>query len=142
MVAQKDINEMRKELKSLQLENASLLADQTQGKRRRSKKDAPAIIPEHFLEHLQTIKTLGQKFGILGEIWVDSTVFGVDPPAMMTPNSQDRYRSPASIMDGVVAELFAFVPPQFHDAMRRSSWFGETVCNVVTIMTVTNHMLV
>jgi hypothetical protein len=36
---------------------------------------------------------LGQNFGILGEIWVasDGMVFGVDPPVMMMPNSQDQY---------------------------------------------------
>jgi hypothetical protein len=110
----------------MQLQNGSLTVDLSK-KRRSSKTSAP--IPQEFVMHIPTIELLGRKFWVMGEPWVDPDCFGVPCPTDITPDSPQRYATPQSTKQGVIAELYAFVPRKLHKMMQDAPFFHERVCD-------------
>jgi hypothetical protein len=117
--AQIQFGELRAELRKLRLENATLTANQP--KRRSAKK-----VPPELLKYGEEIAALGRKFGVMMEPWVDPAAFGKPRPDV-SPTDKDRYQSDLSMLQGVVAELYEFVPGRFHEMMERHSYFGNQV---------------
>ena len=120
------IGDLQRQLKEMRLQNGSLAVDLSK-KRRSSKTMVP--VPEEFVKHIPKIELLGRKFWVMGEPWVDQDCFGVPCPIDITPISPQRYATDLSTKQGVIAELYAFVPEKFHKMMEEAPVFQERVCS-------------
>ncbi|THH10262.1 hypothetical protein EW146_g8424 [Bondarzewia mesenterica] len=97
-------------------------------------------------EHDDEISTLGHKFLVTVEMWVEISMFQ-QPHPVMSALSKDHYRTEMSIKQGVIAELYDFVPIKFHEMMQNYSPFGKLFiggCNThwsSTILCLCNHAI-
>ena len=66
------------------------------------------------------------KFNVMNELFVPNAAFLVDEPGFdsMDPN---RYKSPATILQGVTIELFEEVPEDLHPNMHEHGHFQDMV---------------
>jgi hypothetical protein len=85
-----------------------------------------ANAPEELPPHMERIAMLGRKYRTTVEPWVDMSLFK-EPHPNMTANSPNRYVSDVSQKQGCIAELYEFVPEQFHQPMNEHSYFGSMV---------------
>ena len=95
-------------------------------------------------EHRASFLELGKKFCILAELWVDESALGRPYPATMqhiSPWSPDRYDGTASKRDGVTAEIYAYVPEEFHKLVHISPQFSSTVCCATPLSSPTVYRL-
>jgi len=60
------------------------------------------------------------------EPWVDPAAFGKPCPDV-SPRDLNRYKSDLSIQQGLIAELYEFVPRKLHEMMASHSHFGNQV---------------
>jgi hypothetical protein len=95
-------------------------------KKRRTSKTLGSI-PQELVKYIPDIELLGRKFWVMGEPWVDIDCFRVPRPTDITPTSLERYATSESIKQGVIAELFAFVPRKLHKMMEESPFFCDRV---------------
>lgn len=114
---------MRQQIKALNLENASLLADAPK-KSRRSKK---ALIPDEVADKKNVVMTLARMFSVMGAPWITTDSFGVPRPIGIHPFGPERYAFGATSEQGLSAELFQFIPDNLHEVMEKTTWFKETV---------------
>jgi hypothetical protein len=118
------VGTLQRQLKDLQLQNGSLSVDLS--KKRRTSKTLGSI-PQELVKYIPDIELLGRKFWVMGEPWVDIDCFRVPRPTDITPTSLERYATSESIKQGVIAELFAFVPRKLHKMMEESPFFCDRV---------------
>lgn len=68
---------------------------------------------------------LGKRFGVMNDTFVTAASFlKACPP---TTSSADRFRDTQGTDDGVVIELYAAVPPDYHKMMRTAPHFYQIV---------------
>ena len=69
-------------------------------------------------KHDSDIAKYGQKFSIMICPWIDVSVFdGLNGHPDVDPNTEDRYANKITMLSGMVAELYNFVPTRLHDYM-------------------------
>ena len=150
--SQLDLDEARRKLKKSKVDYAvlSLNSKRRKGKEGFKKNDAVAAaenldegdeseketgskgrkIPEKFQKHEQAVKTLGKKFGSMHNPFLTRKVFDT---ALVRPQlsatSEERFANKESLREGLIAELFDFVPENMHELMR-TQFFGDTVCHI------------
>ena len=81
-------------------------------------------------EHADEFNQLGRLFCVLNEIWVRKFHLRQPYPEglrQIGPWHSERYRSDQSKRDGVVAELYKFVPLHFHQYLEGSHFFAKKV---------------
>jgi hypothetical protein len=83
----------------------------------------------------ERIALFARKFNVMNELFVPNAAFLVDEPDFdsMDPN---RYKSPATILQGVTIELFEEVPEDLHPNMREHGHFRDTVSIILFLITV------
>jgi hypothetical protein len=92
------------------------------------KKQAGKDMPEALAPHVERIALLGRKYGTMVMPWVDPAHFQMPRPNL-DANSSKRYDSPESKKQGLVAELYDFIPEIFHEPMNKHTYFATTVSN-------------
>ena len=88
-------------------------------------------------EHQALFLELRKKFCILAELWVDESALGWPYPTTMehiSPWSPDHYDGTTSKQDGVMAEIYAYVPEEFHKLIHISPQFSSTVCTATSLV--------
>lgn len=93
----------------------------TGGTSKKSPKGPPSIV-----KHKSKIQLYAKKFSIMNKIFVPDTAFLVPNPNY-NPLDADRYKELASILKGIIAELFEEVPSALHMLMEEHSFFQDTV---------------
>lgn len=73
------------------------------------------------------VSTLGQKFGIMNELFISESSFMQPDPGRKALTALERYVDDASMANGIIAELYIAVPTHLHDMMRHSSFFHRKV---------------
>lgn len=83
------------------------------------------------------IRHLEKHFGVLYELWVDSSVFLRPRPPTFT--IAECYASYQNCEIGVLAELYEFLPSEFHEMLEKQPKFWHEVrlpfqsCTILTI---------
>ncbi|THH15029.1 hypothetical protein EW146_g5393 [Bondarzewia mesenterica] len=108
-------------LRNAQITIVSLHAEQSSGGgRRRWRKGAQ----ESMTEEEEDISKFGRQFFVIKEMWVEPSIF-LQPAPRMPADSEDRYKAPLSIKQGVIADLYSLIPTHLHDMMQNHSSFGK-----------------
>lgn len=115
---------LRKKVRELKRKNAVFLASQP--------KRARNVMPTNpeIAQYRDEVSRLGKKFGVMHELFITETEFNVPCPAMK-PDDPERYKNQGTMRDGIIAEVFAFVPSRLHALMENHHWFGATVCRFI-----------
>lgn len=71
------------------------------------------------------ISMLGKKFGVMNEFFISESSFLKPHPGAVT--GKDRYKTSESIAAAIVCELYAVVPPEYHNMMQTTAHFYKTV---------------
>jgi len=96
-------------------------------KKRRGAKNSGDSVPAELAKLAPEIEALGRKFFVMGEPWVDPQSFQLPCPTDVTANGAERFATESCIQEGIIAELYAFVPKRLHQAMQDTSYFSEKV---------------
>ncbi|KAF8155076.1 hypothetical protein BJ912DRAFT_464958 [Pholiota molesta] len=80
---------------------------------------------ESALEPDDRIAICARKFGVLNELFLNSTLFMVENPGC-NPYTKDRYATPVSAATGLIAELYREVPKDLHQRMAKHTSFRDT----------------
>jgi hypothetical protein len=117
------IDEQRKEIWSLKMEVTSLRrkVKSTAASKGRKPKDTAAKSTND-----DRIALCARRFGIMNEVFVAESAFLKKDPDV-DPMDPERYKTPDSILSGVVAELFEGVPENLHEMMQESGSFRDLV---------------
>ena len=116
------IEEQRKEIRTLKMENANLrhkhqkISTKFKGKKKETERSTDD----------QRISLHARKFCIMNEIFVEEAAF-LTADTDFDPMDRDRYSSEDFIRKGVIAELFEEVPKNLHEKMQGSSAFRDKV---------------
>jgi hypothetical protein len=76
------------------------------------------------------ISKIVKRFGTTGELFLmDAEIFRQCRPESFPGiiTSSDRYLTPESMKEGLIAELYALVPERLHETMQNDGVFGKTV---------------
>ena len=76
-------------------------------------------------------RNLGKKFATVSELWVKSTALGHPFPERFRssgPWNPERFTSNVACEEGIVAELYFFLPASYHDLIGGSTVFKQAVC--------------
>lgn len=79
----------------------------------------------------EAISMLGRKFGVMNEPFLTEVSFLKACPS--ATSAKERYKSSSHIADGIVFELYAIVPPEYHAMMQTSAHFYKTVSIVIVV---------
>lgn len=74
----------------------------------------------------ERIALFARKFGVMNELFLPEAAFLVNDPDF-DPMDPDRYKDPATVLQGVISELFEAVPEDLHSSMREHSHFRDVV---------------
>ena len=88
-------------------------------------------------KHQASFSELRKKFCILAELWVNESALGQPYPTTVkhiSPWSPDCYNSTTSKQDGVTAEIYAYVPKEFHKLLHISPLFSSTVRTATSLV--------
>jgi|ERR1700722_11374355 len=118
---QLEYQDLRNAFRKLQLEKNAMDAIQP-----RRKKQASKDMPEELAPHVERIALLGRRYGTMVVPWVDPAHFQIPRPNL-DAYSEERYHSAESKKQGLVAELYDFIPEIFHDPMNKHTYFATTV---------------
>jgi hypothetical protein len=133
-VSQLKLGELDKAMRKLKVQSATLLANQP--KRRQKSKNVPNEIAKHDSE----ISLLGRKFCIMVDPFLTSTTVFAGPRPDLAADSVYRYDSDITIEQGLIAEVYDFIPEKFHEMMASHSHFATLVrgyfCLVTTSLTI------
>lgn len=92
---------------------------------------ASAASPPHPLEdHAKDFDQLGRSFCTLNELWVHPSHLGQPYPENLReigPWNSARYHDNQTKHDGLIAELYDFLPLQFHKHLEGSPFFANKV---------------
>lgn len=97
----------------------------SQAPQRKSRKSQN--LPEDIAADAEEIGLLGKKCCIVLSPWVPISAFGQDRPTF-GPDSTERYMNASNKKNGLVAELYNFVPENFHSYLQNSPKFADLVC--------------
>jgi hypothetical protein len=82
---------------------------------------------------LAEFRGLGKRVAILSEIWLRRSLLRQPCPTdlqSLGPWHLGRCENAAAWDDGIVAELYHFLPSPFHEALENSALFSEQVCQL------------
>ena len=113
------IAKLRTKLHKAQIDLASLRAEP-------SRQQQSGGISNMATEYDEEIKLLGRKFGIMEEPWIDRALFKRPRPVMAATSSK-RYGLQLAIQQGIVADLYNFVPEKLHAMMNGYNPFAKKV---------------
>lgn len=116
------IEEQRKEIRDLKMENANLRRKHHHDKTSIKGKKTDAT--EKSAD--DRISLLARKFCVMNEIFVPEAAFLTTNPDF-DPMDSDRYTSEDFIRKGIIAELYEGVPKDLHVRMQGSEAFRDTV---------------
>jgi len=92
---------------------------------------ASTAAPPNPLEaHAKTFGQLSRGFCVLNELWVPPSHLNQPYPENLRdigPQHSTRYRNDQTKREGIIAELYHFVPPQFHKNLEGSPFFANEV---------------
>ncbi|KAH7917411.1 hypothetical protein BV22DRAFT_1135425, partial [Leucogyrophana mollusca] len=108
---QKSYMKLRSAYRELQNKYRQLEASQPKRRKKLTARDLAVATQDEM------IRQLGRKFSFVRCLWISPTIFKHKTPPSVNLLGKDRWASPKSIEDGMVAELFAFVPPELHPYM-------------------------
>lgn len=130
-------------LQKLQIENSEFrqqLRQFTSGSSSSASSTGVAPTPSNPLEqHAKDFDNLGRLFCVLNEIWVHSSHLRKPYPEDLReigPRHPARYSNDQAKHDGVIAELYDFVPPRFHKYLEGSIFFANKVRVALILQTV------
>jgi hypothetical protein len=122
--AQLEISRLRVENKELKLANASLTAKSRGGSQTRKTQNRGTT---GSAEDDELVMTLGKKFAVMHELWVESSAFLKPRPPNIEADSTERFTSDEQYDQGIIAELYDVVPPKLHGSMENQPAFGKLV---------------
>ena len=131
-------------LQDLQLQNSDLRKQMRESPSvvSSSASSAPASATTHpLVEFKKDFDTLGRQFCTFHEIWVRPPHLRKPYPEGLRqtgPLDPSHYRNDQSKQDGVIAELYDFVPSRFHAHLERSPYFAKTV-SAILVPSITSH---
>jgi hypothetical protein len=113
-------------MKDLKIENAALVANAL--KQRKSSKAKHEAVPKKLLKYVPKIKLLGRKFSVMGQAWLpEASIFEAKRPNPVELQDERCWATDESMRQGLVLELFDFVPQEMHKYMQGTSHFGDVV---------------
>ena len=99
--------------------------------------------PNPLEDHAKEFKELGRAFCALNEVWVQPSHLSQPYPESLReigPWHPERYRNDQTKREGVVAELYDFVPAKFHKYLEGSPFFaGKVRVTVVLLSSILIH---
>lgn len=129
------IEEQRKEIRKLKLENGNLLR-----RLKHSKISTKGKKKEANVDDDQRVSLHARKFCVMNEIFVPESAFLIADPKF-DPMDSDRYTSEDFIRKGVIAELFEEVPMNLHTRMQETGSFRDVVsCCHLNLSSVLNQI--
>jgi hypothetical protein len=73
------------------------------------------------------VMTLGKKFAVMHELWVESSAFLKPQTPNIEADSTKWFTSNKQYDQGIIAELYDVVPPKLHRSMENQPAFGKLV---------------
>ena len=125
----------------LQLENAeyrSQLRKFTSGSGSISRTSSPASAtnpPNPLEDRADDFNKLGCAFCVLNELWIHSSHLNQPYPENLRdtgPWHLERYRDEKTKHEGIIAEVYDFVPTHFHKYLEGSPFFANKVRTIVS----------
>lgn len=90
----------------------------------RKRVELPPILRDKA--NIEEIQALGREFGIMYNPWIDDDAFmRARPPR---PSPKVRYSNASNIADGLINDLYDFVPEKYHPLLENHSAFRDLVC--------------
>ena len=131
----------------LQIENAELRKQVRQSTSSAvtsaSSSAAASATPDPLGQHSEDFDKLGRHFCAFNEIWVRPHHLRQPYPESLRelgPRHPARYTNDQTKQDGVIAELYNFVPPDFHEYLQSSPFFAKKV-SVITLPSTTPMLI-
>ena len=99
------------------------------------------VLPNPLEPHAEDFDKLGRSFCVLYEVWVQQGHLRQPYPENLRelgPWHPHRYTNDRTKNEGVVAELYSFVPSKFHEHLETSHFFSKKVCAAVISRAITH----
>ena len=97
-------------------------------KGKKSKSDSGT--PPELVEHVDRINCLGKKCAVMLAIWVPDEIFEKKRPLIDYMDSKRRYDSAENQEMSLMAEIYDFLPEEYHNFLLGLPKFSDVVCDI------------
>ena len=101
--------------------------------------------PDPLKSHAGDFDRLGRAFCTLDKLWINLSYLGQPYPEALCdigPWHSTRYRNDQTKREGIIAELYDFIPSHFHKHLEKSPFFATKVCLTVTSLEMFPHSFI